>query len=71
MTAILRRGDKVHIACGIDSGQTQQQCLLQANTIMAQMKREYAPLGVEVVLLTANHGVTAPVIVAIFREEES
>lgn len=66
MTAILRSGDKIHIAFGVDTGTTK----VRAEEVAQDYLNMYSRLGVTIVQWTASTALTAPVIVAIFRDTD-
>lgn len=62
MTAILRPGDKIHLAFPINDAESSM-------SNYQFHKREYAAQGVEIAFWTGNSALTHPVVVAVFRSD--
>ncbi len=67
MTAYLQPGDKIHLAFGIDSNLTYPEKVKQAESNARTLIAQYADLGVEVVLWSANNVLAHPVVVSVIR----
>lgn len=63
----LRRGDRIHLAIPVSEGD-EEDVLKQAAKTTEDMKNAYAAMGVTVVILSWNTGLTHPVVVSVFRD---
>ena len=70
MTAILKRGDRIHIAFPVDGNVTSEEAMKQALHRKEELTATYAKQGVTVVRWNAHNALTHPVVVAVFRDEE-
>lgn len=68
MSVILQRGDKIHLCVPVDGSQSRVDMQKEAVETARQLTAQYATYGVHVELWAANTGLTAPVVVAVFRE---
>lgn len=69
MTTILRRGDKIHLAFGLDSRLSREEAAVESKKNHDFFAKMYGRMGVEVSFSTGSSTLTAPVVVAVFREE--
>lgn len=65
---ILQRGDAIHLALPITSGLYGSDLRDEANRSSAEQVAFYATMGVTVAQTTWSTGLSAPVIVAVFRQ---
>lgn len=70
MTAYLQPGDKIHLAFGIDSDLSYQEKVQQAESNARNLTAQYAKMGVQVVMWTANSVVNHPVVISVIRSAE-
>lgn len=70
MTAILKRGDKIHMAMGVDLN-SPLELKDQAAQILRELRLAYGAYGVEVVTLTCNTLLNYPIVVSVFRDEQA
>jgi hypothetical protein len=68
VTAILRPGDKIHLAFGVDPHVNREMVQQEALIVARNMTEAYAAQGVTIVRWTANTTLSHPVVVAVFRD---
>jgi len=68
MTAYLQPGDQIHIAFPVSGSLYPDAARAEAERTHADLTATYAKLGVTVVTSSANSALTAPVVVAVFRQ---
>lgn len=70
MTVILKRGDRIHLAVGLDNHGDVEAVKKQLREAIADLSDTYTKQGVTVVQWTGSTTLTHPVVVAVFRDEE-
>jgi hypothetical protein len=71
MTAYLQPGDKIHLAIPVDSNQTRDGILRQAKDSAESYIKDYARMGVEIVIWTANSTLNHPLVVSVIRSPKA
>ena len=70
---VLKRGDKIHLAFPLNGSIEHMTPLEQVRAAQEQADyfcSQYAALGIDVVISGGNSRLTAPVVVAVFRDTE-
>jgi len=69
VTAYLQPGDRIHLAMPLDGRLLPHEVQAETERIYAEQRAYYADHDVNVVQLSASSALTAPVVVAVFRDK--